>query len=159
MLGPRLRFGAFIAPFHPLRENPTLAPGFPPAMQANHFFGQILPAGEEYERWRSLTRVGRVSWWVSTLNLEVLRQLRTLPEEAYRIVRIEDFDYAAYLDFHSLVGGGEVLSERRFEAIRTARPGKGRQRRTTAEWSDREWEEFCSGTIELHAAFDYEPSR
>jgi limonene 1,2-monooxygenase len=25
MLGPKLRFGAFIAPFHPLRENPTLA--------------------------------------------------------------------------------------------------------------------------------------
>jgi limonene 1,2-monooxygenase len=25
MLGPRLRFGAFIAPFHPLDENPTLA--------------------------------------------------------------------------------------------------------------------------------------
>ena len=25
MLGPRLRFGAFIAPFHPLEENPTLA--------------------------------------------------------------------------------------------------------------------------------------
>ena len=25
MLGPKLRFGAFIAPFHPLSENPTLA--------------------------------------------------------------------------------------------------------------------------------------
>src|SRR3984957_11382543 len=25
MLGPKLRFGAFVAPFHPLRENPTLA--------------------------------------------------------------------------------------------------------------------------------------
>src|SRR6202011_3806899 len=25
MFGPKLRFGAFIAPFHPLRENPTLA--------------------------------------------------------------------------------------------------------------------------------------
>jgi len=25
MLGPRLRFGAFIAPFHPIEENPTLA--------------------------------------------------------------------------------------------------------------------------------------
>src|SRR5678816_3390066 len=25
MLGPRLRFGAFIAPFHPVDENPTLA--------------------------------------------------------------------------------------------------------------------------------------
>src|SRR5471030_1452194 len=25
MLGPRLRFGAFIAPFHPIDENPTLA--------------------------------------------------------------------------------------------------------------------------------------
>ena len=25
MLAPRLRFGAFIAPFHPVEENPTLA--------------------------------------------------------------------------------------------------------------------------------------
>ena len=25
MAGTKLRFGAFIAPFHPLRENPTLA--------------------------------------------------------------------------------------------------------------------------------------
>ena len=25
MLGNKLRFGAFIAPFHPLDENPTLA--------------------------------------------------------------------------------------------------------------------------------------
>ena len=25
MFGPRLRFGAFIAPFHPVDENPTLA--------------------------------------------------------------------------------------------------------------------------------------
>jgi alkanesulfonate monooxygenase SsuD/methylene tetrahydromethanopterin reductase-like flavin-dependent oxidoreductase (luciferase family) len=25
MLGPKMRFGAFIAPFHPLEENPTLA--------------------------------------------------------------------------------------------------------------------------------------
>ena len=25
MLGPKLRFGVFIAPFHPLSENPTLA--------------------------------------------------------------------------------------------------------------------------------------
>ncbi len=136
-------------------QNPSLAPGFPPDMRANQFFGRIMPRGKEYSSWLALTRIGKISWWINALNMEVYRQLQTLPREHWQIVKIEDINHQVYLRLHQLAGGGNALSEDAFHAICQSRPGKGKRHIGVDSWSEQERSEFFEQTEELRKTFGY----
>jgi len=141
------------------RGDAALLPGFPPEMIANHFFGRILPLGEEYKRWSALTRVGKVSWWINALNIRILDTLAKLPQEHVRVVKLEELDYDKYLDLHRLANGKSPMTRARFDEIRAARPGKGKSTRHSSDWNDAEWQEFMTETKPLHERVNYEPKR
>lgn len=139
----------------PHRADPFRPPSYPGGMPANHFFGRILPMGDDYRRWEGLTRIGRISWWWNTLNLHVYRAFEAIPETHRRVVRVESFDYEGYRDLHAFAGGRSLMSEEQFEDIRARRPGKGRGRRTVDSWTDQEWQEFMQETAEAREVFGY----
>ncbi len=143
----------------PIRGDLDAAPGFSPDMETNHFFGRILPTGEEYVRWQKLSRVGKASWWVNALNMRVLEIFEGLPPEVCRVLKIEELDYEKYLDLQRMANGRKPMSQSRFAEIRSARPGKGKSTRSVSDWTASEWQDFLTETKPLHHRLGYEPRR
>ena len=114
----------------------------PPAL--HHMFSRLTPAGDELERWRGLTRIGKLAWFWSALNARMLAELDALPGGSRMVVRLEDLDYGAYCRVAELVGVVPQLSRAAFEEVRTRRPGAGPARRDVSSWSLRERAEFRS---------------
>jgi len=140
----------------PERRNNNLAPGLSPGWSPNHAFGRVMPRGEEYEKWLQLTQVGRVSWWVNALNMRVLEILETLHADAKRVVKVNELDYDKYLDLIEFANGKSPLDKASFDAIRSDRPGKGPAKRSVADWSKKEYEEFEVQTRPYRELMGYE---
>ncbi|MBU0596051.1 hypothetical protein KJ567_05155 [Candidatus Bipolaricaulota bacterium] len=128
------------------RDDARLAPGFQVGWQTNHFFGRMLPCGEEFERWSRLTRIGKLAWMWNTVNLRVAEQASSIPPERYRCVLLDDVDHAVYLELHAFIGGKQPMSAKQFDRIRDARPGKAKRHRKPTDWSPEETREFLNET-------------
>lgn len=121
----------------------------------HHFFGRIVPNGREFQRWQSLTRIGKIAWMWNVLNMAILRQLEKLPYKQYVVQKLEDVDHVRYLEIHSFIGGSFPLSEEKFEEIRRVKPGKGRTHRLANTWSELEREEFLFETKQARDLLGY----
>jgi hypothetical protein len=141
--------------FIPVRSNPRLVPVIPPDMPVNHFLGRIMPLGNDYEAWEKLTRVGKIAWWWNTLNLNIYAQLKDLPSNSWRIVKLDNFGYRQYQSLHSFFEGKKLLKPKTFEKLCERRPGKGKSHRSFTDWSAREKQEYLHQTAEARKVFDY----
>lgn len=139
----------------PPRSDFNVAPGFWPDLTANQFFGRLMPTGEEFTHWKNLTRIGKISWWWNTLNTEVLKLLDTIPENNYRVVKIESFDYNAYKNLCDFMNFKGTITKDKFEKIRHKRPGKGRSNKSSDTWSELERREYNEITEKLRKRLDY----
>jgi len=139
----------------PPRKNPELAHGlyFTDRERLIRTFARILPRGREYEKWRQLTQIGRIAWTWNKYNLEIQKRLAKLPENNYRILNLENIDYAMYLDIHAFVGGRLPLEESEFDMIRAKKPGKGKWKKGIESWSEQEKKEFYEQTEEARNTF------
>lgn len=144
---------------YPARSDANLLPGFPPEMKTNHFFGRIMPNGDEFASWDKLTRIGKIGWWWNTLNTYVKTAFDELPKENCRVVKLDDFDYNEYSNLHDYLGGRQKLTETEYEKIRTSRPGKGRGKRDVSDWSTQELQEFVEQTKSARELFGYDLKR
>ena len=140
----------------PVKTDLNRALGFQPGMRTNHFFGRIVPHGEEFVRWQKLTQVGRIAWMWNAINLETISQLRQLPDEHHLLLKIEEVDYSRYLQLYPFIGGGVPLAETKFLRIKEEQPGKGKGKRSTGSWSEQERQEFLSETSEARELLGYE---
>ena len=86
--------------------NPELAAGYQDQSPERFFtfFARISPRGASFRAWNDLTQVGKVAWFWRAYNERTLQALDELPRESYRVVRIEDLDYAAYLELGRFLG-------------------------------------------------------
>ena len=139
--------------------NTSMIPGYQPGFRPNYVFGRIMPRGEEFNRWEKLTRIGKIGWWINVLNLDVLKRAEQLPKEVFRVQKIEEFDYEAYSQVHSMLGGTQPMSYKEFEKLRKNPPGKGKGKRKINSWSSQEYKEFVEETREIHSALGYEMPR
>jgi hypothetical protein len=140
----------------PVKSNLELSLGYQYEFKyAHHFFGRFVPHGEQFLRWLSLTRIGKIAWMWNRVNLEILRQLENLPADQCLSLRLEELDYGKYLGLCSFIDASSHLSEMDFQEIRHARPGKGPSRRTTRDWSELEREEFLFETKEARDLLGY----
>lgn len=138
-----------------IRSRIDVPVGFQPDMRVNHFFGRIVPNGEEYIRWDKLTRIGKISWMWNRVNQTIIDQLKEIPHGNSISMKIEDLSYENYLKLHAFTGGITPVSEKRFEQIRKERPGKGRGYKSPDSWSKKELEEFERETTFARKYFVY----
>lgn len=109
----------------------------------HHFLGRTLPQGEEYQRWKKLTQVGKLAWFWKALNQRVLDQFDELEPSNKLIVRLEDFGYEYYKNtLTPFLGVKSKLSKRAFEKISLAKPNSFKNVKTKADWSELERNEF-----------------
>ena len=122
----------------------------PPTMQdvamPHHFLGRTMPRGEEFDRWRKLTRVGKIAWYWSRLNRELLAQAQALPDEVTRIQKLEDLDYETFRELGAFLGAPDNVTAETFAQVRHRRPNASYGMRTVHDWDEDERREFEAET-------------
>jgi hypothetical protein len=119
------------------------------------FFARISPRGEFFRAWNEMTPVGKVAWFWKAYNERTLEVLNAMPAESYRTVRIEDLDYAKYVELAQFLGFDAKVTRDDFDALRDSRPHAFWRKRGIDQWSSREIAEFESQVADLAAHFGY----
>jgi hypothetical protein len=139
-----------------VRGSSEKAPGYQyQAKRANHFFGRIVPNGNEFDRWLRLSRIGKIAWMWNAVNKKIIGQLSAVPEEHRRLIKVEHIDFDMYLQLHSFIGGKAAMTKSEFSKIKNNRPGKGPEKRHMSDWSSREKREFIKETEEMCSILSY----
>lgn len=140
----------------PIVGDPSLPPTMQDVAEPHHFLGRTMPVDAEFERWRKLTRVGKVAWYWSTLNQALLDQASSLPPGTATLQKLEDFDYEAYLSLMHFLGAPANISKDRYTDVRRQRPNASHVERGVHEWSDIERLEFETETRAMAEQLGYE---
>lgn len=139
-----------------IRLNKDLPPSFQECSQFYHFLGRIIPSGDDYLRWNSLTRVGKLAWYWNTLNESVLKQFDKIPKSNWRIQKLEKFSYDNYLELAEFIGFKSTISEAYFNHISKIRPNSLDNIRSITSWNDLEIQEFEQEVHPIANIFGYE---
>ncbi len=138
-----------------MRKDHNLAIGFQPAFQErlNHFFGRVVPTDPFYQEWKSLTRIGKISWFYNNVNMEIYRSTRQLSKEKLWIFKLEEADqkYDYYLKIAKGFGLRPILSKKRFLSLRQKTVKKSDNVRR--EWSEQEEKEFKKYTSKFRKIY------
>jgi len=132
--------GWYEQPF--IQGDPDLALGYQDGLRPHHTFSRIAPRGAEFERWRQMTRIGRLAWFWAALNRAVLAQFDGLPGTAWRVVRLEDIDYDTYRDLARFIGIEPTLERAAYDAMVRSKPGKRQRSHRVGDWTARDRAEF-----------------
>jgi hypothetical protein len=130
----------------PILDDPSRPPTTQDVLLPHHFLGRTMPKGEEFERWRKLTRVGKLSWYWSRLNHELLAQADELPEQATRIQKLENLSYEAFCALRAFLGAPANVTSEVFADVRRRRPNASYGMRTVYDWNEDERREFEAET-------------
>jgi hypothetical protein len=138
--------------------NTELAAGFQDQSPEVGFtsFARISPRGSEFRSWNEMTQVGKVAWFWRAWNERTLQALRQLPADSFRVVRIEDFDHAKYVEVARFLGYEPQVKQADFDALSESKPHAFWRKRNIDQWSEQEVREFEGQVGELARQFDYE---
>lgn len=135
--------------------NPSLPPTMQNVSASHHFLGRTLPKGDEFERWRGLTRVGKIAWYWSRLNRELLAQADALPSDATRLQKLETLNYEAFCALRSFLGAPANVTCQMFDNVRRRRPNASYGMRTVSDWNEQEQREFEQETRTMAERLGY----
>ncbi len=138
------------------KKDLTLAPGYQSYTHFHHFLGRISPRGKSFKKWNALTRVGKLSWFWSTVNHEIIKQFSKIPNENYRIQKIEQMDFRRYRELCQFLGFKSSISEVRFNAEITHRPTFKHKDDAIIKWADLEKREFETEVKAMAQKLKYE---
>ncbi len=130
----------------PILDDPSQPPSMQRVALPHHFLGRTMPRGDEFERWRKLTRVGKIAWYWSRLNRELLAQAAELPDEATRLQKLENLNYESFCDLRAFLGAPANVTADTFAEVRRKRPNASYGMRTVYDWNEDERREFESET-------------
>jgi hypothetical protein len=132
-------------------------PSYREGEEPRHFFGRIIPHGAEFDQWCQLTPLGRIAWFWQARNRAILDQLRRLPADHARIMRLEDLDPNGYRQVADFFGWPSQVDAATFADLAQARPNAGpNPPRRFPDWSKTEAAEFEVQVGPLAAALGYE---
>lgn len=120
------------------------------------FFARIAPRGDFLRTWNQMSQVGRVAWFWRAWNERTLELLEQLPQDCYRIVRIEDFDYPKYIELSRFLGYQAKVTQGEFDALSASKPHAFWRKRNVDQWDEQEIREFEDQVGTLAHRFGYE---
>ena len=89
-----------------------------------------------------MTPIGKIAWFYRAYTEKMLEKLNTLPEGAYRVVRIEDFDHAAYVQASRFLGYEPQVTKSQFDALAASRPHSFAKKKEIFQWTEEEIRQF-----------------
>jgi hypothetical protein len=138
-------------------RDPALPPTIREGAEPRHFFGRNLPRGAaEFARWSALSQVGKIGWFWNARIGGILAQLRQLPATHRRIARLEDLDFAHYVDVARFLGWDVTITPHRFAELARSRPNAGAI--APRDWDARTAAELEAEVGTLAAALGYDPA-
>jgi hypothetical protein len=120
------------------------------------YFARISPRGDFFRTWNGMTQVGKVAWFWKAYNERAMEAIEELPPESYRIVRIEDLDYAKYHELSQFLGFNPKVTQADFDDLRLSRPHAFWRKRSVDQWTEQEMREFESQVADLSERFGYQ---
>jgi hypothetical protein len=145
--------GWYEQPF--IQGQSDLALGYQDGKRPHHTFSRIAPLGNDFQRWQQMTRIGRLAWFWAALNRAVLEQFERLPSATWRVVRLEDLDYAGYCDLIRFVGSEPTLGRAAYDALVSAQPGRRPRSHRVSDWATQDRLEFEAEVGPLAEQLDY----
>ncbi len=121
----------------------------------HHFFSRPVPCGSKFDDWQALCRIGKLGWYWSMLNREVLAQFEQLPKDSWTVVSLEQLDHNAYLRLAAFAGIEPKLSAAQFRRIADKRPGALPGQRPLWSWSAIELEAFAGQVANVAQRLGY----
>ena len=147
--------GWFLKP--PARKDHDLPPSYREGEEPRHFLGRIIPHGSAFDRWLGLTQIGKLAWFWQARNRAILDQLRRLPADHARVVRLEDLDFDHYREVAAFFGWRTQVDRDTFAELARSRPNAGPNvPRWCHDWSATEAAEFEAEVGPLAEALGYE---
>ena len=141
-----------------IRDRADLAPSYQPTDQFHHFLGRILPRTFSVNDWNALSRVGRLAWYWSALNQAVLDAFQDLPENRYRVVRLEDLSDQTVMDpLIRFLGGEQPLAPDQLASLNDARPNRFTTVPRQMDWTSQEMGDYQRFIYPLVDQFGYVP--
>jgi hypothetical protein len=137
------------------KQDGASALGYHAIGQPHHFFSRLTPRGDEFQRWQSLSRIGKLGWFWSALHRSILDQMERLPETNRTLVKVEELNYESYLQLAQFAGVESCLSRQLFGEVAGAKPGSLPARHELGEWSRQELQEFTPEVTEVAALLGY----
>jgi hypothetical protein len=132
--------GFYAEPY--VQADPQKALGYQPQEHIRHFFSRIAPMGAEFVTWNKMTRIGKIAWFWNAINLAVVEQFAALPSTQWRVVKLEELSYAAYLELAKFMGFESRIAKEDYQRIADDRPNTLPQSYRTTDWSNAEISEF-----------------
>ena len=140
-----------------VRRDPDLALGYHEHKHFHHFLGRFVPSGEKFMQWTEMTQVGKVAWYWNALNARVLEQFSGIPETYWRVVKLEELDYACYQEIANFLGYNPTISQPDYDALVARRPNASNGTpRTIESWSSQERAEFETEVMPMAIRLGYE---
>lgn len=149
-----LKKGWYDKPF--MREDNKLPPSFQDTAHFHHFLGRIIPSGDKYIQWNKMSRVGKLAWYWNALNASVVEQFEKIPENNWKIERLEDFSYKKYLELAEFIGFQSSITEAEYRKLSKSRPNSLNNLRSIETWNRSEIEEFEQEVTPMAKYFNYE---
>ncbi len=122
----------------------------------HQFLGRIVPRGDEFISWNKMTQYGKLAWWWQTVNKAIIKQFEKVPKSNQLILKIEDFDYAAYKALGDFLEIDLKLNEKKFNKISNRRPNTFTQIKSNTSWSEHDVNDLKRITGELAMSFGYD---
>lgn len=121
--------------------------------RSSHFFSRIMPKNElEFEAWKNYTRMGKCAWKWRICYEELFKQIEQYQlKDKVRFIYLNNFDYTAYLSLCEWIGISNVMPEATYNQIVSDKPGKGKVKPDTHQWSNDEKRDF---NIEIQKVID-----
>jgi hypothetical protein len=126
------------------QTNADLAIGYFPELgeKWSHLFGRIVPRGDFFGEWQSLTRIGKIAWWVNHINMVIHRQLEQIPKEKILLFDLShaDQNYEYYIDLAARLGLSPRLEKDQFLSLKKLTVKKSDN--VKHQWSARERSQY-----------------
>jgi len=149
-----LRKGWYDKPF--IRANADLPPSYQESKRFHHFLGRLAPSGDAFNNWQKMSRVGKLGWYWNALNAKVLEQFKNIPEDHWRIEKLEEFSYEQHFKIAEFLGIRVTVPREQFQNLVFSRPNAAPNVPSFTSWGQSEIEEFEQQVLPMAKYFGYE---
>ena len=138
-----------------VRNNPNLPPSFQESVKPHHFFSRLMPSGNKYIQWSTMSRVGQLAWFWNALNSSILKQFEHIPSSHWSIEKLEELSYGRYLQLAEFIGFQSSVSAEDYNQLVDSRPNSLDNVRSVETWTAEEIKEFEQEVAPMAQHFGY----
>jgi len=120
-------------------------------------FSRIVPTGKDLEKWKNLTRIGKISFFWATINKAIYEDFKKINYIDKYYIKLEDINqnYSIYENLAQKFTFKEKLKKDKFLNIINKAPNKGSSNKHYYKnWTDLEKKEFSSIINEIFPHYD-----